>query len=221
MLFCNPRINKDFFYTSIIEIILHQSLLSQQTSNIEVSVVKEDDPLTEQQTYTDLDSQETGSTTENKTCEKEEKEEENGSKEELADQEVTEGHQDYDEVNPVRTSEDLGDSTVDIPSTAEETRAEEMTDGDNIDEDSGQSACPTEVVRLTSKDMTIVGLLCSYLQVCPYGATTEQVLTHIQRNIQGVSAEELEKILDGLPMLFIGDGLDFYNKTWKFKQFSE
>lgn len=80
------------------------------------------------------------------------------------------------------------------------------------------SACQTGVVRLSSQDMTVVGLLCSYLQICPYGATAEQVLYHIQRQAPGVTAEDLEKVLEGLPMIFKGDGLEFLNKTWKFKQ---
>lgn len=75
----------------------------------------------------------------------------------------------------------------------------------------------TKVLRLTSLDMTVVGLLCSYLQICPYGATTEQVVSHMQRHIPSVLPQRLEELLDGLPMLFSGDGLEFYNKTWTFK----
>lgn len=74
-----------------------------------------------------------------------------------------------------------------------------------------------QILRLTSLDMTVVGLLCSYLQVCPYGATTEQVLSHMQRHIPSVLPQRLEELLDGLPMLFSGDGLEFNNKTWTFK----
>ncbi|XP_020895209.1 ecto-NOX disulfide-thiol exchanger 2 [Exaiptasia diaphana] len=93
-------------------------------------------------------------------------------------------------------------------------------DVDNLTKDvsHSQSAYNPGVVRLTSQDMTVVGLLCSYLQVCPYGATTEQVLNHIQRHVPGVTTEGLALILDGLPMIFVGDGLEFYSKTWKFKQ---
>lgn len=80
------------------------------------------------------------------------------------------------------------------------------------------SACHTGVIRLSSQEMTVVGLLCSYLQICPYGATSGQVLHHIQRQVPGVTAEGLEKVLSGLPMIFKGDGLEFLNKTWKFKQ---
>lgn len=72
------------------------------------------------------------------------------------------------------------------------------------------------VVKLSSSEMVVVGCLCSYLQICPYGATTDQVLTHITRQVPGVTPDDLERILNGLPMLFSGDGLDFMSKTWKF-----
>ncbi|XP_031566584.1 uncharacterized protein LOC116301638 isoform X2 [Actinia tenebrosa] len=72
------------------------------------------------------------------------------------------------------------------------------------------------IVKLSSSEMVVVGCLCSYLQICPYGATTDQVLSHITRQVSGVTPEDLERILNGLPMLFSGDGLDFMSKTWKF-----
>jgi hypothetical protein len=98
------------------------------------------------------------------------------------------------------------DTTPVVEETAITTNANSTSDGSS----------GADVVRLSANQMVVVGLLCSYLQICPYGATTDQVLTHIRRQVPGVTSEELEKILNSLPMLFSGDGLEFMNKTWKF-----
>ncbi|KAK3744760.1 hypothetical protein QZH41_013312, partial [Actinostola sp. cb2023] len=141
-------------------------------------------------------------------------------KEVKTDQEVTEESEVSEQVT-VAEAVATGDEENQVEAMTTMTEGETKAEDEHGESVSPHSTRHTDVVRLTSKEMSVVGLLCSYLQVCPYGATTEQVLVHIQRQVPGVTSEDLAKLLDSLPMIFVGDGLEFCNKTWKFKQLSK
>lgn len=72
------------------------------------------------------------------------------------------------------------------------------------------------VLRLSNKELALVGILCSYLHFCHTGATLYQIYTFVQGECPGVETSTIWKILNSLPNLFCEylalDG----NQKWKF-----
>lgn len=58
------------------------------------------------------------------------------------------------------------------------------------------------VVRLSNRELALVGVLCSYLHVCRSGATPFEIYSFVQGQCPGVETSTVWKMLKTLPNLF-------------------
>ena len=72
------------------------------------------------------------------------------------------------------------------------------------------------VVRLSGQELVLVGVLCSYLHVCPSGATIDEITEYLKGQFKQVQKDTVATLLDSLSVVFKscdwGDG----GKKWKF-----
>ena len=61
---------------------------------------------------------------------------------------------------------------------------------------------PPIVIRLSNKELALVGVLCSFLHVCPIGATPSEICAFVLGQCPGVGTEIVLKLLKSLPNLF-------------------
>ena len=78
---------------------------------------------------------------------------------------------------------------------------------------------PTELgptlVRLSGEELVLVGIICSYLQLCPSGATSGEIRDHLSRQFKERRKDVVERLLSSLPVLF-STGESSGNTKWKF-----
>ena len=78
---------------------------------------------------------------------------------------------------------------------------------------------PTELgptlVRLSGEELVLVGIICSYLQLCPSGATSGEIRDHLSRQFKERRKDVVERLLSSLPVLF-RTGESSGNTKWKF-----
>ena len=71
------------------------------------------------------------------------------------------------------------------------------------------------LVRLSGEELVLVGIMCSYLQLCPSGATSGEIRDHLSRQFKERRKDVVEKLLSSLPVLF-STGESSGNTKWKF-----
>ena len=71
------------------------------------------------------------------------------------------------------------------------------------------------LVRLSGEELVLVGIICSYLQLCPSGATSGEIRDHLSRQFKERRKEVVERLLSSLPVLFT-TGESSGNTKWKF-----
>lgn len=71
------------------------------------------------------------------------------------------------------------------------------------------------LVRLSGEELVLVGIICSYLQLCPSGATSGEIRDHLSRQFKERRKDVVEKLLFSLPVLF-RTGESSGNTKWKF-----
>lgn len=70
-------------------------------------------------------------------------------------------------------------------------------------------------VRISGEELVLVGIICSYLQLCPSGATSGEVRDYLSRQFKERRKEVVERLLYSLPVLFKADDA-CGNAKWKF-----
>ena len=70
-------------------------------------------------------------------------------------------------------------------------------------------------VRISGEELVLVGIVCSYLQLCPSGATSGEIRDYLSRQFKERRKEVVERLLYGLPVLFKADDASG-NAKWKF-----
>ena len=71
------------------------------------------------------------------------------------------------------------------------------------------------LVRLSGEELVLVGIICSYLQLCPSGATSGEIRDHLSRQFKERRKDVVERLLSSLPVLF-RTGESSGNTKWKF-----
>ena len=71
------------------------------------------------------------------------------------------------------------------------------------------------LVRLSGEELVLVGIICSYLQLCPSGATSGEIRDHLSRQFKERRKDIVERLLSSLPVLF-RTGESSGNTKWKF-----
>lgn len=71
------------------------------------------------------------------------------------------------------------------------------------------------LVRLSGEELVLVGIICSYLQLCPSGATSGEIRDHLSRQFKERRKDVVERLLSSLPVLF-RTGEASGNTKWKF-----
>ena len=71
------------------------------------------------------------------------------------------------------------------------------------------------LVRLSGEELVLVSIMCSYLQLCPSGATSGEIRDHLSRQFKERRKDVVEKLLSSLPVLF-STGESSGNTKWKF-----
>ncbi|KAL9963545.1 hypothetical protein ACROYT_G027064 [Oculina patagonica] len=71
------------------------------------------------------------------------------------------------------------------------------------------------LVRLSGEELVLVGIICSYLQLCPSGATSGEIRDYLSRQFSERRKDVVEKLLFSLPVLF-RTGESSGNTKWKF-----
>lgn len=71
------------------------------------------------------------------------------------------------------------------------------------------------VVRLSGEELVLVGIICSYLQLCPSGATSGEIRDYLSRQFKERRKDVVEKLLSSLPVLFT-TAESSGNTKWKF-----
>ena len=71
------------------------------------------------------------------------------------------------------------------------------------------------VVRLSGEELVLVGIICSYLQLCPSGATSGEIRDYLSRQFKERRKDVVERLLSSLPVLFT-TAESSGNTKWKF-----
>lgn len=71
------------------------------------------------------------------------------------------------------------------------------------------------VVRLSGEELVLVGIISSYLQLCPSGATSGEIRDYLSRQFNEKRKDVVERLLSSLPVLFKA-GESGGNSKWKF-----
>jgi len=79
----------------------------------------------------------------------------------------------------------------------------------------GSTELGPTLVRLSGEELVLVGIICSYLQLCPSGATSGEIRDHLSRHFKERRKDVVEKLLSSLPVLF-RTGESSGNTKWKF-----
>ena len=79
----------------------------------------------------------------------------------------------------------------------------------------GPMALGPTLVRLSGEELVLVGIICSYLQLCPSGATSGEIRDHLSRQFKERRKDVVERLLSSLPVLF-RTGESSGNTKWKF-----
>ena len=70
-------------------------------------------------------------------------------------------------------------------------------------------------VRISGEELVLAGVICSYLQLCPSGATSGEIRDYLSRQFKERRKEVVERLLYSLPVLFKADDASG-NAKWKF-----
>ena len=70
-------------------------------------------------------------------------------------------------------------------------------------------------VRISGEELVLAGIICSYLQLCPSGATSGEIRDYLSRQFKERRKEVVERLLYSLPVLFKADDASG-NAKWKF-----
>lgn len=73
---------------------------------------------------------------------------------------------------------------------------------------------PTQV-RISGEELVLVGIICSYLQLCPSGATSGEIRDYLSRQFKERRKDVVERLLYCLPVLFRAEDASG-NAKWKF-----
>lgn len=76
------------------------------------------------------------------------------------------------------------------------------------------------LVRLSGEELVLVGIICSYLQLCPSGATSGEIRDYLSRQFKERRKDVVEKLLFSLPVLF-RTGESSGNTKWRFCGFEK
>ena len=79
----------------------------------------------------------------------------------------------------------------------------------------GSMGFGSSVVRLSGEELVLVGIICSYLQLCPSGATSGEIRDYLSRQFNERRKDVVERLLFSLPVLF-KTGESGGNTKWKF-----
>ena len=79
----------------------------------------------------------------------------------------------------------------------------------------GSTELGPTLVRLSGEELVLVGIICSYLQLCPSGATSGEIRDHLSRHFNERRKDVVEKLLSSLPVVF-RTGESSGNTKWKF-----
>ena len=70
-------------------------------------------------------------------------------------------------------------------------------------------------VRISGEELVLVGIMCSYLQLCPSGATSGEIRDYLSRQFKERRKDVVERLLYSLPVLFKAEDASG-NAKWKF-----
>ena len=73
---------------------------------------------------------------------------------------------------------------------------------------------PNEV-RISGEELVLVGIICSYLQLCPAGATSGEIRDYLSRQFKERRRDVVDRLLSSLPVLFKAEDASG-NAKWKF-----
>jgi len=73
-------------------------------------------------------------------------------------------------------------------------------------------------VRISGEELVLVGVICSYLQLCPSGATSGEIRDYLSRQFKERRKDVVERLLYSLPVLFKAEDASG-NAKWKFSGF--
>ena len=70
-------------------------------------------------------------------------------------------------------------------------------------------------VRISGEELVLVGIKCSYLQLCPAGATSGEIRDYLSRQFKERRRDVVDRLLCSLPVLFKAEDASG-NAKWKF-----
>ncbi|XP_068731824.1 golgin subfamily A member 6-like protein 24 [Montipora capricornis] len=73
-------------------------------------------------------------------------------------------------------------------------------------------------VHITGEELILVGIICSYLRLCPLGATSGEIRDYLSRQFKEKRKDIVERLLCSLPVLFKAEDVSG-NAKWKFSGF--
>lgn len=73
-------------------------------------------------------------------------------------------------------------------------------------------------MHITGEELILVSIMCSYLQLCPSGATSGEIRDYLSRQFKERRKDVVERLLCSLPVLFKAEDVSG-NAKWKFSGF--
>lgn len=73
-------------------------------------------------------------------------------------------------------------------------------------------------MHITGEELILVSIICSYLQLCPSGATSGEIRDYLSRQFKERRKDVVERLLCSLPVLFKAEDVSG-NAKWKFSGF--
>ena len=70
-------------------------------------------------------------------------------------------------------------------------------------------------MRISGEELVLVGIICSYLQLCPAGATSGEIRDYLSRQFKERRRDVVDRLLSSLPVLFRAEDASG-NAKWKF-----
>ena len=70
-------------------------------------------------------------------------------------------------------------------------------------------------MRISGEELVLVGIICSYLQLCPAGATSGEIRDYLSRQFKERRRDVVDRLLSSLPVLFKAEDASG-NAKWKF-----
>lgn len=70
-------------------------------------------------------------------------------------------------------------------------------------------------VRISGEELVLVGIICSYLQLCPAGATSGEIRDYLSRQFKERRRDVVDRLLSSLSVLFKAEDASG-NAKWKF-----